>query len=269
MWKQMEQTYWQANPFRAVAEPGIQLKVKQPLKENSAVDFGLFLSCAAWTHTAGQAPVVDQSFIHTFYPCLLCRRRWSLKQAQASISAIPSGTPGTPQTRWSCCGKTLAILAGRTRRPTAGSCNIGLKSGTSGEGFTASLVRSCSRGGSVSDWGTTSARANQSCLHALHRLISLLELASMKAPKWWRTQELSLTQLCEEDAWESSASPKRTLFGQTCVTAATVSWFWKANTAIFAILPSGCWFVLGQPAHTAVMGRRAVACSVFHFWFYC
>jgi hypothetical protein len=27
MWKQMEQTYWQANPFRAVAEPGIQLKV--------------------------------------------------------------------------------------------------------------------------------------------------------------------------------------------------------------------------------------------------
>uniref|UniRef100_A0A670Y1H0 Thrombospondin 4 n=1 Tax=Pseudonaja textilis TaxID=8673 RepID=A0A670Y1H0_PSETE len=28
MWKQMEQTYWQANPFRAVAEPGIQLKVR-------------------------------------------------------------------------------------------------------------------------------------------------------------------------------------------------------------------------------------------------
>ncbi|XP_069783892.1 cartilage oligomeric matrix protein isoform X2 [Narcine bancroftii] len=26
MWKQTEQTYWQANPFRAVAEPGIQLK---------------------------------------------------------------------------------------------------------------------------------------------------------------------------------------------------------------------------------------------------
>ena len=30
MWKQMEQTYWQANPFRAVAEPGIQLKVLAP-----------------------------------------------------------------------------------------------------------------------------------------------------------------------------------------------------------------------------------------------
>lgn len=27
MWKQTEQTYWQATPFRAVAEPGIQLKV--------------------------------------------------------------------------------------------------------------------------------------------------------------------------------------------------------------------------------------------------
>lgn len=28
MWKQVEQIYWQANPFRAVAEPGIQLKVQ-------------------------------------------------------------------------------------------------------------------------------------------------------------------------------------------------------------------------------------------------
>lgn len=27
MWKQTEQTYWQATPFRAVAEPGLQLKV--------------------------------------------------------------------------------------------------------------------------------------------------------------------------------------------------------------------------------------------------
>lgn len=29
MWKQVEQIYWQANPFRAVADPGIQLKVDQ------------------------------------------------------------------------------------------------------------------------------------------------------------------------------------------------------------------------------------------------
>ena len=27
MWKQVEQDYWQASPFRAVAQPGIQLKV--------------------------------------------------------------------------------------------------------------------------------------------------------------------------------------------------------------------------------------------------
>lgn len=51
MWKQMEQTYWQANPFRAVAEPGIQLKVKKALKKKSAVDFGL--SCASM-HAMGQ-----------------------------------------------------------------------------------------------------------------------------------------------------------------------------------------------------------------------
>lgn len=30
MWKQTEQTYWQATPFRAVAQPGLQLKVPEP-----------------------------------------------------------------------------------------------------------------------------------------------------------------------------------------------------------------------------------------------
>lgn len=29
MWKKNSQTYWQATPFRAVAEPGIQLKLVQ------------------------------------------------------------------------------------------------------------------------------------------------------------------------------------------------------------------------------------------------
>ena len=29
MWKKNTQTYWQATPFRAVAEPGIQLKLVQ------------------------------------------------------------------------------------------------------------------------------------------------------------------------------------------------------------------------------------------------
>lgn len=53
MWKQMEQTYWQANPFRAVAEPGIQLKVKEPQRRNSLVDFCLGRSSCS------------QSFLHT------------------------------------------------------------------------------------------------------------------------------------------------------------------------------------------------------------
>ena len=30
MWKQTEQTYWQATPFRAMAQPGLQLKVRWP-----------------------------------------------------------------------------------------------------------------------------------------------------------------------------------------------------------------------------------------------
>lgn len=34
MWKQTEQTYWQATPFRAVAEPGIQLKVSPVLSHS-------------------------------------------------------------------------------------------------------------------------------------------------------------------------------------------------------------------------------------------
>lgn len=75
MWKQMEQTYWQANPFRAVAEPGIQLKVKKPLRKNAVVHFCLFLTCAAWTHTVGEAAMVSQSFIHTFHQSLLCVRQ--------------------------------------------------------------------------------------------------------------------------------------------------------------------------------------------------
>lgn len=36
MWKQVEQDYWQASPFRAVAQPGIQLKVNL---RNGSVSF--------------------------------------------------------------------------------------------------------------------------------------------------------------------------------------------------------------------------------------
>lgn len=33
MWKQTEQTYWQSLPFRASAEPGLQLKVSGKERE--------------------------------------------------------------------------------------------------------------------------------------------------------------------------------------------------------------------------------------------
>lgn len=45
MWKQTEQTYWQATPFRAVAQPGLQLKVSQmPAFPNPMTFLKLFLS---------------------------------------------------------------------------------------------------------------------------------------------------------------------------------------------------------------------------------
>lgn len=44
MWKQTEQTYWQATPFRAVAQPGLQLKVFQrPNFPNPLTQRTLFL----------------------------------------------------------------------------------------------------------------------------------------------------------------------------------------------------------------------------------
>ncbi|XP_061457953.1 cartilage oligomeric matrix protein-like [Rhineura floridana] len=52
MWKQMEQTYWQANPFRAVAEPGIQLKTVK-----SKTRPGEFLCNSLW-HTGDTADQV-------------------------------------------------------------------------------------------------------------------------------------------------------------------------------------------------------------------
>lgn len=45
MWKKRTQTYWQSNPFRAVAEPGIQLKLV-----NSNTGPGKLLRNSLW-HT--------------------------------------------------------------------------------------------------------------------------------------------------------------------------------------------------------------------------
>ncbi|KAK1791986.1 hypothetical protein P4O66_001770 [Electrophorus voltai] len=50
MWKQTEQTYWQAVPFRAVAEPGIQLKVLVLSAVKSTTGPGEFLRNSLW-HT--------------------------------------------------------------------------------------------------------------------------------------------------------------------------------------------------------------------------
>lgn len=47
MWKQTEQTYWQATPFRAVAEPGIQLKVNRPFFRGTSPSFSI-LSYPEW-----------------------------------------------------------------------------------------------------------------------------------------------------------------------------------------------------------------------------
>lgn len=49
MWKQTEQTYWQATPFRAVAEPGIQLKVRLLNKLSLTVKVLNFI-CLCLTH---------------------------------------------------------------------------------------------------------------------------------------------------------------------------------------------------------------------------
>lgn len=64
MWKQTEQTYWQAAPFRAVAEPGIQLKViKTP--QNSLLTYPFM------TWSIGNLKTLLSSVVTTTFPPLL------------------------------------------------------------------------------------------------------------------------------------------------------------------------------------------------------
>lgn len=51
----------------------------------------------------------------------------------------------------------------------------------------------------------------------------------MREQRWWPIQMWLLTQLCVVADWESSASPKRTSFGRTCVIDVTV-WLTSSTT---------------------------------------
>lgn len=65
MWKKNTQTYWQTTPFRAVAEPGIQLKLV-----NSKTGPGKTLRNALWnTETTP-----DQVSHNVFFSSLRCSR---------------------------------------------------------------------------------------------------------------------------------------------------------------------------------------------------
>lgn len=192
MWKQVEQVYWQANPFRAVAEPGIQLKVVSRSTNTNAL-----------LHDA------ERSFA-----CVALKRRSSQTRVRGRTWGTRCGTPATPATRWSSCGRTPATSAGRTRRRTAGSCNTGLPTATSGP--------------------------DTQCLHVHHLITrtnydSVLpaESVSTRGPRWWQTQASSLTPRWEEADWECSASPRRTSSGPTCDIAATVSQVSNTVIAIF------------------------------------
>lgn len=64
MWKQTEQTYWQAAPFRAVAEPGIQLKVIKTPKNS-------LLTYPFMTRSIGNLKTLLSSVVTTTFPPLL------------------------------------------------------------------------------------------------------------------------------------------------------------------------------------------------------
>lgn len=61
MWKKATQTYWEATPFRAVAEPGIQLKVV-----DSSTGPGQMMRNSLW-HTGDTPDQVSYNIIKVYY----------------------------------------------------------------------------------------------------------------------------------------------------------------------------------------------------------
>lgn len=119
MWKQTEQTYWQATPFRAVAEPGIQLKVKVMSQIPTSRFSPLFLS---------------RNIFSAFPPfsCLSARTSssssllfvspvWCLSGCEVSIG--PRGA-----------FEKLAVAHGRHQRPGSSAVERPEKCGLEGQG---------------------------------------------------------------------------------------------------------------------------------------
>ncbi len=70
MWKKNTQTYWQATPFRAVAEPGIQLKLVQ-----SETGPGQMMRNAMWHTGEWLADKIKSHLSNVKYVCTVSDRR--------------------------------------------------------------------------------------------------------------------------------------------------------------------------------------------------
>ena len=121
MWKQTEQTYWQATPFRAVAEPGIQLKVKVM----SRIPTSIFLSAIFIPRHIFCISAVLLSVCSSRFLLLTSLRRpppvWCLSGCEVSIG--PRGA-----------FEKLAVAHGRHQRPGSSAVERPEKCGLEGQG---------------------------------------------------------------------------------------------------------------------------------------